>query len=699
MRSEGCEEQTRRDGDEIFVVDMGGGASGTLPPIVEGWIAGGSTCGEPLEVFLPGALPRVPEGKADMKRCALWQGFMRHLGWLTPVLGVLLACGGSVDDEEKAVASSNQALSSTNLFLTARNLTLNVPALASADPLRVAMASSSKMTLGGSAKVQLPSGPSFIPAPVANAGTGKVWAEPGALLGTITSRGAVELRDRVHVAGDVAAPGLVRGNNVTIDGALHVPSTPQLGTAYSWSLQLPSGTFPRLTLSTDERASVAPNKLWGEATSSAPARYAGVIANPRSKLTLSSGTYYLEDFDLEPEATLLVDSQAGPVVVYVHKTFIYRGSVQAVQGEPDLLFVYTGTSEVVVERPLFAGIVAPLAKVTLRSTQTAHQGQILAKEVFLDANATLRLRTAGGLLPVGGTDRDTCIDKIRSLGWPDTREGLIAQQQALRKYCYAVGEDGDVGCVRAKSRVDRYLVARSLIKDTIDPRAFLCVMRDLTAKSREASLTPTLAHALCSEPDSDGDWVPDNQDVCPGSEPFACVDEQGCVKELPEGPSREDVQAELDDYHLIVNPYCSGHHPRAVSIALAIYWTNPDVVAFVVSRLDRYEPQCPLYYQIEWKTRGWPTPGESKTIEVIVPDTQATHTGHWGPLPEPWVEVTANETDNPEISEMLDIYLNHTGNGEFRVRAFNDIGVHGPWSDWREFRLEDCHTIGFFCGA
>jgi hypothetical protein len=613
-----------------------------------------------------------------------------------PLLGLLWGCGGEVG-RDGDVAVANQAVTVSNETLPARNLTLTIPALASADPMSAAIVTSSQLTFGAGSKVRQASGSGFVSAPVLNAGTNPVHAEPDVQTGSISSRATVDLRDRVHVAGDVTAPTLTRGNNVIIDGTLNLSTTPALGTGLSWSISLAAGSYKRITLSVSEQSSLDPNRLWaGSAT--APARYAAVVASSRAKLTLHSGTYFFEDFDLEPDSILRTDNANGPIVIYVHRTFVYRGTVQPIQTEPDLLFVYTGTSEVVIERPLNAGLVAMSAKATLRSTTQPHNGHVLAKEVFLDAGATLNRRAALSLIPVGGVDRQSCSDMIPRGIWGTGKAAEIAFQKALLRYCSDPGGNGDVNCVRAKANVDTFHVARELIANRLDPRVYLCVKRDRLARVEEASSNPAKASQWCNAADADGDWVPDSEDSCPSTGPFDCADEHGCPAVLGDGPSQEAVQDALNEIPVVINPYCDGTRPPPVVPAVSLYLPAKGKVHFYASKLERSHPLCPKYYHYQVKMIDLPTHTPVKTFSFVFPDERATRVGTLVNLPEPWVEIAVPAGESAATTEMM-ILRSLGKRGLVRVRGVDGNSRRGPWSDWQLANGNNCHTIGINCGG
>jgi hypothetical protein len=173
--------------------------------------------------------------------------------------------------------------------------------------------------------------------------------------GSVVSGGNVTLRDRAHVTGNIVAAGSVTpGNSDVIQGTVSshaaVPST-----TVSWTATEPSTSLGSVTLQP------------GGVGAPSPGVYDALTANSRSSVFLQSGTYFFSSIDIEPQATLFVDSSQGPVIVYVTSSVIYRGSVQAVDsGLPRLFVGYLGTNPVTVSAPFTGVFFAPSADLSLQ---------------------------------------------------------------------------------------------------------------------------------------------------------------------------------------------------------------------------------------------------------------------------------------------------------------------------------------------
>ena len=187
-------------------------------------------------------------------------------------------------------------------------------------------------------------------------------------VGTVSSVANVSLLDRVHVYGDVNSEGIVTlGNQVSVDGAVNqnidlwiVPPPPV------------TVTFPPKT----GDIHLEPDTTF----TASPGSYGQVIVKSRSSLTLTVGTYYIKNLDLEPQANLIVDGTAD---VFIKNTWIQRGTVI---GADDSHFTYMSTTQLIVESDLDTHLTAPNAQVMIRGH---FSGTLTAKSLTADAGETL----------------------------------------------------------------------------------------------------------------------------------------------------------------------------------------------------------------------------------------------------------------------------------------------------------------------
>jgi len=218
---------------------------------------------------------------------------------------------------------------------------------------------------------------------VINSGPIVTWAGCDAQLGSIVSVAPVTLADRAHVFGSVTtASTLMKFNNVLIrDGVvehakLALPSVPSLPSS------IPTNTTDVI---------MQP----GHQQSIRAGGYRAVIVASRSTLRLATGTYYLDVLDLEPQSTLALDG-SGAVQIYVRSLIVFRGTISDPKNATDNVQInYLGTNAVYLEAPFFGALVAPKASVTLRSVSAPHVGSFFAKDILVDAHASVTTRPIG----------------------------------------------------------------------------------------------------------------------------------------------------------------------------------------------------------------------------------------------------------------------------------------------------------------
>jgi len=190
-------------------------------------------------------------------------------------------------------------------------------------------------------------------ATLVNAGTGSSSIGVDAKAGSVRAGGNIDLRDRATVVGyAISTSKITMGNGVTI-GA----SYPNAGISFphvsGFSVAIPVGTTS-ITIQPGKTQTVAPGK------------YANLTVNSRSTAYLSSGTYYLQSLDIEPQGVLALDMGHGPIYLYVANSVIYRGSIILRSGlSSDLFIGFMGTQSVALEAPFTGMFVAPRASLAI----------------------------------------------------------------------------------------------------------------------------------------------------------------------------------------------------------------------------------------------------------------------------------------------------------------------------------------------
>jgi DNA-binding protein YbaB len=221
-------------------------------------------------------------------------------------------------------------------------------------------------------------GPTGAPAPVGNAGNVTTNIGVQARVGNIWSMAPVTLRNDAHVVGFVKTPQTVTSNTTPPDVSAGVfPAT---------FIQLPNlalqVTFPNpsggdVNLEPADKRSLAPG--------------AYRKATIKGVLTLRAGTYTFEEFDLESQGTLTIDSRAGRVIVHVRGgNLIFRGKETSVSGRANFFLGYFGTNMITVTSPFVGTLVAPSALLDLATVASpGYSGAFFAKDIDVHPDSTV----------------------------------------------------------------------------------------------------------------------------------------------------------------------------------------------------------------------------------------------------------------------------------------------------------------------
>lgn len=305
------------------------------------------------------------------------------LGYACAVLAIgasacgLVGCGQSGEPGE-LVGSSAQAVS---MPVT---LSLKLPAGTGIGDF--AVAASGTLRLGDRVKLV---NSQQAPASGANAGTQATDLGVEAATGSIISVAPVTLRDRAKVTGDVKSAGsIVPGVGATVSGASSANRT-DLTPAQQETVVVDFGGT-----SLGDRNYEPPNT--GEGVNSlAPGRYGQVVLKSRNRLNLTTGTYVLDALQLEPQSRIVIDDSAGPVLISVRDTLLFKGKIEALSGQhPSIRVAYAGTSAVVLETAFAGTLLAPNASLRL-GTPTAPArfvGSFYAKDLEVSPDSIVELR-------------------------------------------------------------------------------------------------------------------------------------------------------------------------------------------------------------------------------------------------------------------------------------------------------------------
>ncbi len=245
--------------------------------------------------------------------------------------------------------------------------------------VRLGVEANGTLTIDDRAVVQLPNG---TPAAVGNTRTGPVTIGVVGKTGNVLTDGSVLLRSRAIVQGSIVAEGTFTPQPpVTVTGTI----TTGVQIALPPGKNLSGIVFP-------SPLGAARDLEPGVVETLPPGSYASIAVKSRAVLTLSSGTYFVGNLDLEPQATVNLNQAAGPVQLYVQSSIIDRGEIQSISGAAaGFVLGYAGTSDFDVQSPFLAGtLIAPNADVVISSLGShAFTGELFAKSIEVQPDATL----------------------------------------------------------------------------------------------------------------------------------------------------------------------------------------------------------------------------------------------------------------------------------------------------------------------
>lgn len=256
---------------------------------------------------------------------------------------------------------------------------------------------------------------------------GGVRTEHDALVNETWSRGTAVLGSRTQVRGTLHAANRILGLGVTI-GALDSAPVFDPPTTLSWTVQYPS-------------SSPGPDfhVLTGQSKTLAPGQYDTVEAHSGGTLTLSTGTYYLTNFDVDPLSTVVLDQAKGPVIIYVSAILDLDGAFSVLGGgNPDLLIVNIGTLPFLVGSVYNGALVAPFTTMTLKAVPQVYTGYFAAKDFSTSLDRPLiNYRAPLPILTAAKPSGSTCQQLVAALVPPSQL------QASLQRYCNGCASPDD----------------------------------------------------------------------------------------------------------------------------------------------------------------------------------------------------------------------------------------------------------------
>jgi hypothetical protein len=226
--------------------------------------------------------------------------------------------------------------------------------------------------------------PSGALATVLNSGAGSTTIGIQARTGDILSRGPVTIGDRAFVDGNVRSASTIHiGSGVVITGTV----TPNRAITFPPPLVV-AANFPPTNVGS---VSVSP----GQTLSIAPNSYNQVTVFSRATGLLRTGTYFFNSLDLEPQAVVSLSQSAGPIVLKVRNSLIWRGNDVLSSGTfTGFTLAYFGTAATVMESPFTGILVSPNGSMTLGSAGSGQTftGQFYAGTLTVRPDVTVVCR-------------------------------------------------------------------------------------------------------------------------------------------------------------------------------------------------------------------------------------------------------------------------------------------------------------------
>jgi hypothetical protein len=228
-------------------------------------------------------------------------------------------------------------------------------------------------------------------APVVCTGNTGINVGVQSLVGSLYSKGPVQIRNYGCVYGDVHSPNAlvdlqsgasVKGKVVNITGT----TLPTFKVAHTFATNVP----PPTNIGPDGDQSLSPGT------------YGNVSVYSRSTLHLTAGTYSCESLAIEPQTTISCDCSAGPILIYVHGECHVRGDFVEKNGKfPRVMLAVFGANGISLERPFTGVVAAPQGTLNL-ATINGQNGKTSFLGAFYGKNVTVQPDNVVQFVPIDG---------------------------------------------------------------------------------------------------------------------------------------------------------------------------------------------------------------------------------------------------------------------------------------------------------
>lgn len=596
------------------------------------------------------------------------------------VLGFVVlvgACSGEdVADESPRVEQASSPLMPTKPITASFELTYP----AGTDVDRVAVGAGARLDLGPAVRILGGDESAFA---VTNV---------GASFGDFTTLGPnVKVGAVRSVPSIVAGPG-IDAHSLTSSGTIHVGPNAHVGTVIPHASLLP---FVRKTYLAHTDGTWRPDVyvLPWQTVTLAPGAYHRVVVGWKGTLRLSAGTYFVERLNVANDVDVRLDVSGGGAEMYVTQAALFQGTV--IGDATRFVLGFLGTGNLVLGRGFRGTALAPSGTLTLATSGpgSVFEGTFYGKNVVVGPFVTVRKLA----LPSFGGDLEGCVARIEPRADLPPREREVTYQADIVRSCSMPGASDCRARLVGRANVDYTTAAGQMVANVLSPAQYVALSRDRTRKLRKTEDDAGFAAHLCSDSDSDGDWIVDANDRCPGTPDLTATDDDGCPIAVPPGPSAEDVARVFSRLNLAFNPKCGGASvPEQVS-AGAFYWPDfPNRGTYILSGAVRNQPPgCPVWYEFDVEEVNGANAGYRYRVAFMDREANLDLVNLGRPVPDGLIQFNPRPGDVGERDRLA-----RTGGRariRYRVRAMNGNGVHGPWS---EFKLSDrgsCIALGFDC--
>lgn len=224
----------------------------------------------------------------------------------------------------------------------------------------------------------------------------QLLADDGASAAIATAAGTVHIEARSTVGTVLTPDHVFLGSGSTITGDLYAtstqiqdtgvtpePQTPGSPSVVSWNVTFPQEVGPQVNLEPDRSDTLEPGA------------YESLRVASRSTVKLSTGTYYFDSIQLEPDSVLEIDNTGGTVVINVRGNFTHRGRIVSLGAASDLLLVSLSNQRVEIGDEFDGTLVAPYAEISVaRPSSGAHDAQFFGRKVSLQGSVQLKATVA-----------------------------------------------------------------------------------------------------------------------------------------------------------------------------------------------------------------------------------------------------------------------------------------------------------------